>query len=86
VIFEFGFLAHTHIQKQSVIVESKFNPVHVATGTINDFEFETSIKISGGILTNFHSAQVLPPELNSDYSPGFGYFTFGKFKLRGTLH
>jgi len=41
------------------------------------------MEISGGILTDLHSGQVLPPKLNSNLSPGFGYFTFGKFGLGG---
>jgi hypothetical protein len=72
--------------KPFVIVESKFDPVHVSTGTGDDFIFETSIEVSGGILTDLHSGQVFPPWLNGDLSPGFGYFTFGKFWLESGLH
>jgi hypothetical protein len=68
-----------------VIVESKFDPVHVSAGTGDDFELETSIEVYGGILADLHSVQVLPPEFYSDLCPGFGYFTFGKFGLRA-LH
>jgi hypothetical protein len=68
-----------------VIVESKFDPVHISAGTGDDFILETSIEISGGILTDLHSGQVFPPKLNGDLSPGFGYFTSGEFRL-GVLH
>jgi hypothetical protein len=64
-----------------IIVESKFDTLHVSAGACNDFELETSVEISGGILTDFHAGQVFPPELNGDLSPGFGYFTFGEFRL-----
>jgi hypothetical protein len=86
VIFEFGSLADIHIQKLSVIVESKLNPVHVSAGTGYDFEFETSIEISRRILANLHSAEILTPELDGDLSPGFGYFRFGKFGLGSISH
>jgi hypothetical protein len=68
-----------------VIVESKLDPVNVSTGTGDNFILETSIEVSGGILADLHPGQVLPPELNGDLSPGFGYFSLGKFGLRA-LH
>lgn len=69
----------------SVIVEGNYNPAHVFMGPGDDFELGTYIEVSRGILTDLHSAQVLPPKLNGDLSPGFGYVTFRKFELRG-LH
>ena len=69
----------------SVIVEGNYNQAHVFMRPGDDFELGTSIEVSRGILPNLHSAQVFPPELNGDLSPGFGYFTFGKFSL-GDLH
>jgi hypothetical protein len=59
-----------------VIVEGKFDPVHVSAVTGDYFVLKTSVEVSGGILADLHSGQVLPPELNSDLSPGFGYFMF----------
>ena len=69
----------------SIIVEGNFNPANVFTGPGDDFELETSIEVSGGILADLHSVQVLPPEFYSDLCPGLGYFTLGKFCLSG-LH
>jgi hypothetical protein len=67
--------------KTFVIIEGKFDPVYVSTGSGDHLILETSIETCGGILTDLHSAQVLSPELNSDLSPGFSYFMFGKAGL-----
>jgi hypothetical protein len=72
-------------QELAIIVEGKFDPVHVSTRTGDYFVLETSIEVSGGILTDLHSVHVFPPKLNGDLSPGFGYFTFRKFELRGAF-
>jgi hypothetical protein len=60
-VSELGSFANTHVQELPVIVECKFDPVHVSTGTGNDFVFETSVEVSGGMLTDFHPAEILPP-------------------------
>jgi hypothetical protein len=65
----------------SVIVEGNFNPANVFTVPGDDFELGTSIEVSGGILADLHSVQVLPPKLVGDLSPGFGYFRFGKLGM-----
>ena len=84
-VSEFCSFTHTHIEELSVIIESKLDPIHVSAGTGDYFVFETSIEVSGGILTDLHPGQVFSPELNGDLSPGFGYFMFGKFGM-GALH
>ena len=75
--------ADSHIDKATVILKKQGDFQHISLRRCENIVFET-FKESTGIADLIGSKFLLPFD-NRDISPGFGYFTFGKFGL-GALH
>ena len=76
--------ADTHVDKPTVILKKQCDFQHISLCRCQNIILKALEKCSG--IAHLIDGEFLLPFDNGDLSPGFGYFTFGKFGLGGVFY